>query len=133
MDVTDQFQQISLPITQDRLIPALEEVPNAPMPPVVVLRVSKLCPLHDLGQRNLAGLKQQVDVVGHQHVGIKLKVVPLSVMLQSLQVSSAILLVPEDVLTLVASGDDVVEGALKLNPWLACHWENLRECHEISQ
>ena len=69
-------------------------------------------------------------MVGHQHVGIKLKVVPLSVMLQSLQVSSAILLVPEDVLTLVASGDDVVEGALKLNPWFACHRKNLRECQK---
>src|SRR3989339_1863907 len=124
MDVTDQFQQISLPITQDRLIPALEEVPNAPMPPVVVLRVSKLYPLHDLGQRNLAGLKQQVDMVGHQHVGIKLKVAPLSVMLYSLKVGSAVLIVSKDVLPLVASGDDMVESALKLNPWFACHRKN---------
>ena len=133
MDVTDQFQQISLPITQDRLIPALEEVSNAPMPPVVVLRVSKLYPLHDLGQRNLAGLKQQVDMVGHQHVGVELKVVSLSVMLQSLQIDAAVFVVPKDILALVASDDDMVESALKLNPWLACHRENLRECHEISQ
>src|SRR3989339_2074173 len=133
MDVTDQFQQISLPITQDRLIPALEEVPNAPMPPVVVLRVSKLYPLHDLGQRNLAGLKQQADVVGHQHVGIKLKVAPLSVMLYSLKAGSAVLIVSKDVLPLVVSDTGLLDGPCKFNPWFPCHAQNLPGSREISQ
>lgn len=133
MDVTDQFQQISLPITQDRLIPALEEVSNAPIPSVVVLRVSKLYPLHDLGQGNLLSLDEQVDVVGHQHVGIKLKVAPLSVMLYSLKVGSAVLIVSKDVLALVASGDDMVESTCKFNPWFPCHAQNLPGSREISQ
>src|SRR3970040_489901 len=133
MDVTHQFQQISPPTTPDPLIPALEEVSNAPMPPVVVLGLSKLCPLHDLGQRNLAGLKQQVDVVGHQHVGIKLKVVPLSVMLYSLKVGSAVLIVSKDVLPLVASDNGMIEGPCKFNPWFPCHNKNFPGSREISQ
>ena len=51
----------------------------------------------------------------------------------SFQIDGAVFVVPEDVLALVASGDDMVEGAFELNPWLACHQENLCECLEISQ
>ena len=72
-------------------------------------------------------------MVGHQHVGVELTVVSLSVMLQSLQIDRAVFVVQEDVLALVASGDDMVEGAFELNPWLACHQENLCECLKISQ
>ena len=72
-------------------------------------------------------------MVGHQHVGVELTVVSLSVMLQSLQIDRAVFVVQEDVLALVASGDDMVEGAFELNPWLACHRENLCECLKISQ
>ena len=103
------------------------------MPPVVVLRISKLYPLHYLGQGNIVGLDQQVDVVGHQHVGIELKVIPLSVMLYSLQVGSAVLIVSKDVLPLVASDNGMIEGPRKLNPRFPCHPKNIHGSHEISQ
>src|SRR3989338_2359095 len=100
------------------------------MAPVIVLGVGKLYPLHDLGQGNPLSLNEQVQMIGHQHVGVEPKIVSLAVMLDSLQVGGAVLVVSKDVLPLVASGDDMVESALKLNPWFTCHRKNLRECQK---
>jgi hypothetical protein len=51
---------------------------------VKVARVPQLQTLHDSGQRYSPRLDQQVDVVAHEDISIRLEAVPLSILLQPL-------------------------------------------------
>ena len=70
MDVSDQLGQVSVTLAEDRLVPALKDVPDVPVPPVVVSAISAENPLHDVANRRLLSLDQQVNMIGHQTVRI---------------------------------------------------------------
>jgi hypothetical protein len=49
VNVTNQLQKVSVAVTKNRLVTALEQMANGPGPPVIVLRARKLNALQDLG------------------------------------------------------------------------------------
>jgi len=70
MDIANQSQQVLILIADNGFVPSLEQIADFAMAAVEVLRVRLLQFLHEFGQRTAAGLKKQVDVVGHQAIGI---------------------------------------------------------------
>jgi hypothetical protein len=70
MDIANQRQQIFVPIADNGFVPALEEMADFAIASVEMLGVGLLQSLHEFGQRNATSLHQQVDVVGHQAVGV---------------------------------------------------------------
>ena len=70
MNITNQRHQILIPVADNGLIPSLEEMADFSIAAVKILSVGLLQSLHELGERNATGFNQQMDVVGHQAVGI---------------------------------------------------------------
>jgi len=77
--------------------------------PVVISRVPELQPLHDLGQRNLARLDQQMNVIAHEHVGINVKAVSLTVFFESFQIVFPIRVAAKDRLALIAPTNRMIK------------------------
>jgi hypothetical protein len=63
----------------------------------------------------------------HQHVCIEPKSVSILVVTQECKIFQEIFVFPEDLLSLVAADDDVVESTLKLQPRFPGHGIKLQE------
>jgi hypothetical protein len=91
------------------------------MAPVVALSVAGLNPLHDLGERHVLGLHQQVNVVGHQDVGVEPKPVALAIVLDAFKISASVLVVLKGSLPLIAAHNHMKQRPVKFDSGLACH------------
>ena len=78
------------------------------MPAIEILGVAAAQSLHDPGQRHRAGLQKQMHMVQHQNVGVDVKGMCLFQARENLQILRAIPIIVENLLTLIASGDDVI-------------------------
>jgi hypothetical protein len=91
------------------------------MAPVIKLCVAKLYPLHDLGKGDPPGFQKQMDVVGHQDVGIEGKPIALPVVLKSPEIAQSISLVSENLLPLITPDDDVIQSSFELHSGFSGH------------
>jgi hypothetical protein len=125
--VFDQAEKIGIPIAQNCLISPLEEVAYSTVFPVEVHRICLIQALHDLGQRDVLCLDQQVDVVVHEDIGVDTAAGTIFVHSEGKKVFLEVRLVLEDALFLVAADDDVIESTGVFNAWLAGHGERVAE------
>ena len=65
--------------------------------------------------------EQQVNVIPHESIRIKLNSVSALAFEEVREVSRPILVIKEDVLPLVSPRDDMVQRARKMNTWFASH------------
>jgi hypothetical protein len=63
VNVLEQRQKIGIPVAQDGLVSALEEVAHGPVLLVKIHGVALVDALEDLGEGCLTGFEQEVDVV----------------------------------------------------------------------
>ena len=70
MDVADQTQQVLVLVADNGFVSSLKKMADFAIAAVEILSVGLLQSLHELGERNATGFNQQMDVVGHQAVGI---------------------------------------------------------------
>src|SRR6266508_4451687 len=89
---------------------------------VAISRVTQLQSLHDLGQPNLAGFDQQVNVVAHQHVGIHFEAVTLAVLLEPFQIVSPVRVAAEYRLALIAAANHMVKRSRIFHSRFSRHW-----------
>ena len=68
MYVAHQGQQVLILLADYRFIAPLEQMANFAIPEVEVLGIRLLEPLHEFGQGDRPGFKQEVNVVGHQAI-----------------------------------------------------------------
>ena len=76
---------------------------------IEILAVGLLQALHELRQRLLRALDQQMDVIGHQAVGVQNVAVFLAIAPQSFDIGQIVGLRCECLLALVAAHDDMIE------------------------
>ena len=76
---------------------------------IEVLGVGLLHTLHESGERRVSGLDQQMDVIGHQAVGVDAHLALRTVLLQPIQVRLVIHIASKRLAPLVAADNDVVE------------------------
>jgi hypothetical protein len=69
----------------------------------------------------LAWRDQQVDMVGHQHIGMDCTAVFLRRFAQTFQVEAQVLVRKEGRLTVIATLDDMLREPRHIEPWFACH------------
>lgn len=75
-DVPAQFKKVRLPVHNDGLKPPLQHMPYPPMPPVEGLRVDAVQLAHGFGQIGVRRFEEQVEVIGHQTVGMTKHIEP---------------------------------------------------------
>ena len=78
---------------------------------IKILSVALLQPLHEFPQGNPATFEQEVDMIGHQAVGINPDIVPSPVRRQFLQIVLVVGRIHKGLLSLVAAYDNVIENA----------------------
>ena len=77
--------------------------------------------LHEAGERESFLLKQKMKMVGHQHVGVQMKVVTGDVVIQRVEKFPVVFFTVEDGLLPVASCDHVIESTSVLYAGWARH------------
>ena len=121
MDVAGQLEEVVLLIDQKSLIPALEDMTHGVVLLVEVLRISGVESLHDPGQIGPPGFDEEMDVAGHQGVGVHLEIVAILVALQKGKEISPILVAEEYILAVIALEHDMIAGAGLLNAVRSSH------------
>jgi len=77
--------------------------------------------LEDFGERNVPGFNQKVHMVGHEYVGIEMKMIALFVADKDLKKFIIIERVFKYLLLLVPSGDYMIKGAFVFNSGFSRH------------
>jgi hypothetical protein len=62
-----------------------------------------------------------MHVIAHEHISVKDKPAFLSVYAQTLKELAAVGFIKKDILSLIASDNDVVKSPFKLYAWFSCH------------
>jgi hypothetical protein len=125
MDVLEEREKIVLPVAEHGLIPALKEMADGAVLPIEVRCIGLVDPLKDLRQRCFSGFDQDMDEVAHEDVGIDGTVIAVLVDGEQLKVLLMISGRSEDLLSLVAAGNHMVERAFEFNAGLAGHDQRL--------
>ena len=105
--IASQLQKVALPLDEDGLEPALEEVPDPAVTPIEALRVRAVELPHAARERGLRGLEEQVVVVAHHYVGVHAPAKDLDDPAESPEESLSVLVIPEDVAPLITATRDV--------------------------
>ena len=71
VDITDQLRKISITLTKNCLVSALQQVTHATITAVVVLAITSQNAVHDPAHGVRLPLNQEMHMVSHQAVGIK--------------------------------------------------------------
>jgi len=127
VDVAHQCQSVAILIDEVGFEAALEEMSGALEPRVEVAGVAEGEVLHARGQRLIADLERQVQVIGHQAEGVYPVAETRDTLGHELIEAAAIFRGKEDVLPGVAAQDDVVEAAGDVQARLAGHAGRLTE------
>jgi hypothetical protein len=121
MDVFDEAEEISVPVTQDGFIPSLEEVTDSAISSVKVHSVGLVQALHDLGERYILCLEQHMHMVVHEYIGIYEAAGAVLVDSEGQKILMEIGGILEYALLLVSANNDVIEGAAIFDARLAGH------------
>jgi len=121
VNIFHQIQQVSITVAKNGLVSTLKDMAHRPVFSVKVHRVALIDPLKYFIEGRISPFDQEMDMVGHQYVGIEKKRIKVLVLFQKLEVFLVIGEVFKDFLPLIAPCDDVIKGPLELNPRLSCH------------
>jgi hypothetical protein len=77
MNVTDKFSEVRSAFAEYRLMPALKDMPDPLISAVVILAVTGKHTLHNVSNGLGLPLQQQMSMVGHQAIGVKVKAGPV--------------------------------------------------------
>jgi hypothetical protein len=101
----------------------MEKVPDSRVPLVKRLGVGTVKRQHDPRQRNRSGFECQVDMIGHQTIGIETKSEPISVVREPSKIQLPIRVVSKDVTLFVPARNHVVQRPREFQSWLSGHQE----------
>jgi hypothetical protein len=121
MNVANKLQKIIVPVTKNSLIAALKKMPHLPVSSVIMLSIAELDILHDLGQWNIANLDQQMDVITHQYVCIKLAAKSGWQLFEEPKVAFSIIVVTEDHLPLITATHRMIQRSRKMDSGFSRH------------
>ena len=113
LKVTATTQQVLVGVYDRTLAPALEQVPDQPIPPPVMVPVGHQQPRQQRRQLARIGqLQQEVKIVVHQAIVIEPKPEAIALALQQPQEMEAVVIVVEDRRARVPAVEDVVAGGM---------------------
>ena len=86
---------------------------------VEISRVTKLKGLHQSTQKDFPHLNEQV--IGQKRVCVKRKTITIFIFLKELQIEFLFAIITKYLLAPIASCNNVIKGARKMNAWFSCH------------
>ena len=121
MDITGEFQQISILINEDRLVTPLKKMTCPALTPIDPAGIAKTEILQDSRERESPHLNRQVDMVAQQTEGMDAVTKSLDPFLDQKAEASAVSIIGENGLTAVAAQGDVIQRPRIMNSWLPSH------------
>jgi hypothetical protein len=115
MNVTDKLSEVLIALAENCLVASLKQVAGLSVLAIVILAVGCQQPLHDSADGVLLSLDQQMNVIGHEAVGVEVEREPGFLMSELNEESVVIIVGTEDELAVIAASDDVIEPALDLD------------------
>ncbi len=109
--VPADFQKMAVLLNQDRLVPALKEMPCPAMPFVEELGIDAIQLPHAYGEIAVRSLDEQMIMIGHEAVGMTDPIVALIDMLEGVQEILPVPVVLEYGLLFIAAGGYVIDCA----------------------
>ena len=89
--------------------------------PVEVEGIALIDTLHDLGQRDVPGFHQQVDVIAHEDIGVEGVMIAVFVYGEVLVIFIVIRDISKYLLPLISTGDDMIEGTFVFYAGFSSH------------
>jgi len=121
VDVSGKDGKIFIFINENAFVPALVEMASPIVPPVVIAGIGDVEMAHELGQVAFGGFYEQVEVVGHKDIAVKLYAVNIDRLDEYLNEPFSVGVVFEDVTAFVSTAGDVVHCAGILDAEGASH------------
>ena len=121
VDVPTESPVIAGVFHEDGLVPALIQMSRATVSFGVPIGVSREPMLHAMGQIGLRSLDQGMNVIGHPTKGQDDPAAALDFVSESLCKPLVVTGIMEQLASSIATGDDVIIGARKLNPRWSWH------------
>lgn len=121
MNVSNQLAEITIRLAENRLVSALKNVPDLFVLAIVILAVARQHSLHDSADRIVLHFDQEVHVVGLQAVGVQIERQLLFLLRDDAGEPDVIVVRTEDLSSIIAAADDVIETSADLDPWFAGH------------
>ena len=110
-DIAADLKEMTVLLDQDRLVPALKEVPGPSVALVEQLGIDAVHLPHADGEITIRGLDEEVKMVGHQAVGVADPGIALVDVLEGVQEVLSVGVILEDRLLLVAAGGHMIDSA----------------------
>jgi hypothetical protein len=129
VNVADEFGKVLIALAEYRLVTPLQQVTRLSMLAIVILAIGGQESLHNPADGVILPFDQQMNVIGHQAVGIKVEREPRFLVGELKQEFAAVVVRSKDELAIVASSDYVVETALDFESRLAHSASSLRSQH----
>jgi hypothetical protein len=120
MNVSHRLPEVAVRLAKNRLVPPLKEA-NLLVLSVVILTVACQDPLHNPTDRVNAPLNEQMKMIRHQTVGIKIERKPGLLMFENRKEPEVVITRPEDAPAIIASGDQVIQTARDFDSGSPCH------------
>ncbi|MNC84619.1 hypothetical protein D3C83_01770 [compost metagenome] len=121
VDVANQGEPVGISIDEVSLEAAFEQVTNPLEPCVEVAGVAEGKVLHADGQRAIASLKGEVQMIGHQAEGVDPVAVTLDPFSEEFVEALPVFLLEENVLARIAAQDNVIEATGHVEARFASH------------
>ena len=121
VDIASYGRKINVVFRQFRLEPALEEMARATVLVAGIKCVPRKQPLHESRKIRPRRLYEQMEVIFHQHEGVKLYARRVQAVCQLREKPLAVIVAPEDDSPRIATAGDMVNGVRKIDAWWACH------------
>jgi hypothetical protein len=121
MDITYKFQKIPVSVNQQRFIAALKERAHLISSMVYIAGIAKTDILDYAEQGDITKLDSQMKMIRHQAIGMDAMLVFFYACLEEEKESASILFVKKNILTGVASQDDMVTSAGIMESRFSCH------------
>jgi hypothetical protein len=102
-------------------------MPHGFILPVEIQGIALIDALQYFIEWDFPGLNEQVNMVGHENVGIKRKLISRFVSLQYLKIDAIIIVGPEDFALLVSTDNYMIKCAFKLDSGLSGHKEDYQK------
>ena len=125
MNVPKKRLEVSIALHEKGSESSLEKMADAAVTAVEVLRIGRLQRVHDPRERDRALFDGQVNVVGHQAIGVEPEFEPIPIPAKPIEIVRAVGVVGEYGSALVSSDDDVVNGAGALQSRASRHTDSL--------
>jgi hypothetical protein len=116
MDVAGHGREVSLFVHKYAFVSTLIEMAGPSVPPVKITRVDNVEMAHKFGEIAQGSLGEQMKVVGHQNIAVKLDGVNMKRLGKNLQKALSVTIIFEDVFLFVSSAADMVNSPWILNP-----------------